>query len=312
MGRLVKGVAFVSVISSVTVTPNRVEIIARYLESRGERGVARDDLIAQLSPAALRRTGSSGDGDEVGEGRASVATEALKETLLLGLAESFYDNDTESVRFVVPLGQKTAPLLERLETILLDGDTAEKTKQHEFRRALAWLLAQNPERPIAARQNVSPLIEKQCGTEVNAFELTNESRAQNFYYWARYLGYAWYVGVGDSPTMIVPDPTAAIERHLSHLMSPGQTWPLEQLVASWGRVCPVLEGGTARSEVEELMQTPPRRSKETLSRSTSLALERLDRRGVIKLDRQADAKAVVLETWPDLQPFTHVTYLRTA
>src|SRR5262249_27534543 len=159
-------------ISSFTVTPNRVEIIARYLESLGERGVARDDLISQLSPAALRRGGTSGGADEVGEGRSSVATEALSETLRLGLAESLDNNGTESVRFVAPLDQKVTSLLERLERILLDSYTAEATGQREFRRALAWLLDQNPKSPIDTRQNVRSTIETQCGPEVNAFELT--------------------------------------------------------------------------------------------------------------------------------------------
>jgi len=177
---------------------------------------------------------------------------------------------------------------------------------------LAWLLDQNPKSPIDTRQNVRSTIETQCGPEVNAFELTSASRAQNFYYWARYLGYAWYVGVGDSPTMIVPDPTAAIERHLSRLMIPGQTWPLVQLVASWGDLSSVLEGGAARTEIEGLMQLALRRPDGMLSRSTSLALERLDRRGIIHLERQADAPAIMLGVWPDPLPISHVTYLRTA
>lgn len=302
-----------SVISSVTVTPNRIEIIARYLESLGEGGIARDDLLARLSPRALRKAGAAGDGEEVGEGRSSVPVEALAETLRLGIAERFDDNGTERVRYAAVPVPFTGSLLERLESILLDADKAEASGQREFRRALAWFLTQNPERPIDSQQGVRSKIEDQCGTEVNVFELTSPPRAQNFYYWVRYLGYGWYVDVGgDSPTMIVPDPTAALARHLSHMMSPGQTWPLTRLVQEWGDVSPVLEGGSARSEVENLLLPTLRRKANMLSRSTSIAIQRLDQRGVIRLDRQADAQATLLDCWPDPLPFSHITYLRMA
>jgi hypothetical protein len=314
MGQMVKGVIFVSVISSITVTPNRIEIVARYLESLGERGLAYDELMAQLSPPVLRRASTSDDGDEIGEEPtkpAKPATETLSEMTQLGLVERFNNDGVASVRFVASKGQEIASLLERLEHILLNTETAEAADQQDFRRALAWLLAQDPESSIPVRRNVSSKIEEQCGAEVKAFDLTNESRVQNFYYWARYLGYAWYAGIGDAPTIIIPDPTAALVRHLPRLMATGQTLPLAQLVASWGKLSPVLEGGDARNEVEELMQPQLSRLNGTLSRSTSLALERLDRRGIIHLEQQADAPAIMLSVGSDPLPISHITYLRT-
>jgi hypothetical protein len=307
----------VSVISSFTVTPNRVEIIARYLQSHAERGMARDDLLAQLSPESLQRRGTS-EGNEISEGRSSVPPiEALDETLRLGIAERFDKDGADWVRFVGSPERESLSLLERLESVLLDADMAADHGQREFRRALAWFLTQNPEHPIDARQNVRSAIEEQCGYEVNAFELTNKERSRNFLYWVRYLGYGWYVGQKSSVqnetlTVVVPDPTEALARHLPRLMTPGQTLPLAQMVASWGGLSPVLEGGSAREEVEALLRPALRRSSGTLSRSTSLALQRLDQRFVIHLERQADAPAVMLDIWPDPLPISHVTYLRTA
>lgn len=310
-----------SVISSITVTPNRIEIIARYLESCGEQGIARADLEAQLSPEPLRRASVSEDGDDVANVSTTV-TEPLSETIRLGLAEIFLDDGRECVRFVPPSNPKPASLLERLERILLDRDTSEVAKQGEFRRALAWLLAQDPRHPMNIKDNVTPLIQEQCGGKgANVFELTSSDRSRNFYYWARFLGYAWYIGQktstqNETQTVIIPDPTAALERHLPRLMSPGERWPLAHLVNAWGNLAPVLEGGSARIEVEELMDPkylPPQRG--MLSRSTSFALERLDRRGFIHLEQQADAPAHLgrlLNSWPDPRYFSHVTYTRTA
>lgn len=297
-----------SVISSVTVTPNRIEIIARYLESRGARGVSRVDLEKILSPEALRRTTS-----EV----SSTVTEALTESFRLGLAERFDFEGSEFIRFVASTDLKPASLLERLERILLNSDTAETTGQSEFRRALAWLLSQDPRTPMKINENPRLRIQEQCSGAVNSFDLTDYSRAQNFYYWARYLGYAWCIGQktgvqGETQTVVVPDPTVALLRHLPRLMSLGERRPLAQLIEAWSDLVPVLEGGTARIEVEELMEPALLAQQGMLSRSTSLALERLDRRGVIRLERQADAPVRLLATWPDPQPFTHVTYTRTA
>lgn len=309
-----------SVISNFTVTPNRIEIIARYLESCGERGISRAELEAQLSPESLRHAGASDDSDDTANVSTTV-TVPLNEAIQLGLVERFLNDEREYVRFVEPSDPKPTSLLERLERILLDRAMAEATKQGEFRRALVWLLVQDPRRPMDTKESVKPLIQKQCGGEdASVFELNSSSRAQNFYYWARYFGYAWYIGrknpgLGETQTVVIPDPTAALERHLPALMSAGERWPLAQLVEAWGTVAPVLEGGDARIEVEELMEPGLLPQRGMLSRSTSLALERLDRRGVIHLEQQPDAPAHLgrlLNTWPKSRFFSHVTYSRTA
>lgn len=307
-----------SVISNLPVTPNRVEIIVRHLESCGTRGIARDQLMARLTPQALRRSNAFGEGDEPGAGQTTVAGAVVDETLRLGLAERYDDGGNEWIRVTAPASadRPTAlpseSLRSRLERVLLDPATAEVTDQRQFPKALAWFLAQDPERPFDFGENMRQRIEEQCGPDVNAFELTNASRAQNFFYWARYLGYAWYVGIQNSPPIIVPDPTAALERHLPRLMGGRHTLALADMIEAWRGLCPVLEGGAVRMAVEELLPASLRRPAGMLSRSTSLALERLDRRGIIHLERQSDAPAVVLATWPDPLPVSHITYTRTA
>jgi hypothetical protein len=242
----------------------------------------------------------------------------LDETLRLGLAERYEDGGSEFIRAVAPATASglAASLADsfrsRLEGILFDPVTAGETGQLQFARALAWFLSQDPEHPFDFDQNASERIEEQCGPEVNSFELTNASRAQNFFYWARYLGYAWYVGIVNNPAIIVPDPTAALERHLPRLLGNGRTLPLSDLIDAWREPCSVLEGGAVRTAVEELLPVTLQRPGGMLSRSTSLALQRLDRRGVIRLERQPDAPLVTLAIWPDPVPFSHITYARTA
>jgi hypothetical protein len=307
-----------SVISNLPATPNRVEIIVRYLDSCGARGIARDQLMARVSPPALRRGNGFGESDEPVAGQTTVAGAVLDEILRLGLAERYDDGGSEWIRAVgLTSADRRADVpsedfRSRLECVLFDPAAAEAADQRQFAKALAWFLAQDPERPFDFGQNARQRIEEQCGPEVNAFELTNASRAQNFFYWARYLGYAWYAGVVNSPPIIVPDPTSALERHLPRLMGGHRTLPFVDLMEAWSEPCPVLEGGVVRTAVEEILPAALRRPAGTLSRSTSLALQRLDRRGVIHLERQPDAPAIMLATWPDPLPISHITYTRMA
>ena len=71
---------------------------------------------------------------------------------------------------------------------------------------------------------------------------------------------------------------------------------------------PVLEWGTARTEVETRLPVQKQRPEGTLSRSTSFALERLERRGRVVLERPADADAINLDLASGLRPISHVTW----
>jgi hypothetical protein len=108
-------------------------------------------------------------------------------------------------------------------------------------------------------------------------------------YWARFLGYAESLLIGDS-TVVVPDPTEAIARHLANVFEGAPKLPIARFFEAIARPCPVLELGETRSIVEKRMTTP--RVPKMLSSATCLALWRLESRGTLKLSHASDA-----ETW---------------
>jgi hypothetical protein len=284
-----------SVISSLPVTPNRIEIVYRYLRYCGDNGVAKDDLMQTLSPPALKS----------GSGRSSIAQDVVREASRIGIIVL----DSDGCYRLSPELRDThdLDLLEWLESILLDPVRAKKAGQPDFPYALAWLLEQNPAEPFEFGDNIAGLIASQCGTDVNAFGMTNRARSQNFVYWAQYLGYAWRLKVG-SIEAIMPDPTQAIERHLSQLLKePGESL-IEDLLYTWATQSPVLEGGAARIKIVELCRGDSHRDPKLLSRSTSIALLRLEERGVIRLERRADAEAYTLNIKPNPRPVSHVAW----
>jgi hypothetical protein len=288
-----------SVISALTATPNRIEILCRLMSGPGEGGMERGDVQAMLSPSALRRQGNTDSG--------GMAQEVVSEALRLGLIESVAQEDKSALlRFVPPAEPAEQEIRTRLERLLLNPDRAAEAGQRGFPLAMAWFLAQDPARPLRFSENIRQEILDQCGGE-DDFGLTNLSRAEQFAYWARFLGYAWHMGVPDRPDAVVPDPTEALTRLLPQLLAGHGDVPLQAVMDAWRTACPVLEGGTARQELEERLIAERQRPADRLSRSTSLALTRIERRGLIRMQRLADAPALLLGSWQAVRPVSHIS-----
>lgn len=305
-----------SVLVNVNATPNRVEIVYRYLLSRPGAGEAEDILRAELTPPAL--AGRRGDGavetqaeDAAGGGSSAITSSVLIEARKLGVIET---GEADQVRVPAPLRAAGDGLLAHLEAVLLDPAQAGPAGQEDFARALSWLLEQDPAEPINFGENLRPRVEDEFGPEVNAFGLTNYSRLQNLYYWARYLGYAWRLETPGNPAAVLPDPSDALARHLPEFFAERDELPIRDLVRAWAGPCPVLESGAARGEILERQRAERRRSDTHLSISTSLALTRLERRGLIQLVQpklRSDAPTYLLSTWPDSMSVSHVKWRRT-
>jgi hypothetical protein len=289
-----------SVITDLTATPARVDTVYRYLAER--RDESRDDLILLLSPRALRRQSAEGDASD------RSAREVFSACRALGVMQPI-DGDDGRVQLGNALrdGRGARPLLPYLETVLLQPEAAESHGQGAFPLALAWFLAQDPTQPLRL-ENVRRLLEDQQGDVARSYNLTNPQVFQNLVYWARYLGFAWRLGLEKSEE-VVPDPTEAIRRHLSKVVPTGDRVPLHLALQRLAQHLPVLEGGAARSIVDERMAGAYRRAPDYLSRSTSLALTRLDDRKAVILESLSDAPITLLDTLPTVRAVTHIRRL---
>lgn len=294
-----------SVVTSLTAVPNRIEIIWKYLVVVGHQGVDKDDLDHLLRPPALSKRQTA---DEDGAG--AMVTELLNEMRALGVIDRTSDN--KLVTSVMAKDDADA-LLTFLEQRILSLERADQCGQGKVTRALAWFLTQDPTKPLAWGDNCSETVRQDCGQDSGAFDLTAAARFQQLVYWARYLGFAWRLELGvDKANVVFPDPTAALMRHLPAISRGNGLTPIHEVLNRIAEVLPVLEGGTARTEVESLLPSGKRRPTAQLSKSTSLALERLEAKRLIKLGQLPDATGVTLDGATGFRAVSHLTWLEGA
>jgi hypothetical protein len=288
-----------SVISSVTCVPNRVAIVLTTLEALSRKSIGRAELVEILSPRSLQR------GDA--EGGTTIARGVLDEVQRLGLVVL----EDGKYRLAPAAPTHGEALLAWLHERLTVPAQAQATGQENFARALAWFLMQDPASPVAASSpdassRPRARITEEFGPDVAAFELTIDARLQNFAYWARYLGYAWFLEL--ETRVFVPDPSVAIGRAISRHPQSGELLTIHQFLAFLADQCPVLEGGRSRSEVESLLHANrrPDVDRDGLSRSTSLALHGLEDDNRLELRNVSDSRSVSLNLLGGGRPVSHV------
>lgn len=291
-----------SVITSWTATPNRMKIVWEFVGNLGPGGVKGEELQTLLGPRALQVGQAQEEGISSGT---AIGDQVVTEMRNLGLVERAH-NGNITISSSAPKGGETE-FLASLENRLLEPVEAERYGQKSFPLALAWLLTQDPTNPLVWGQNYSGQVQGDCGADTGSFELTNVARCQQFVYWARYLGFAWRLEI-DRTNVVIPDPTSAIARNLPKVIAGKGHCPIQDVMVEVAGLLPVLEWGTARTEVETRLPVQKQRPEGTLSRSTSFALERLERRGRVVLERPADADAINLDLASGLRPISHVTW----
>ena len=289
-----------SIITSLTATPNRLKIALRFVASCGPGGVTENVLQDTLLPGELARNQS---GDEEPQGGSAVGDDVLRELRNLNM---LVQADDGSLTVSPSLGGLTEDsFVDYLQEKLLNPEDAAKHSQEAFPPALSWLLCRDPATPLSWEDNFRGLVEQDCGTEGTLFELTNRARCNQFVYWAGFLGFAWRLNA-DGMNVVVPDPTRAIARTLGRWKAKPDWLPVGEFLSRLAVDLPVLEEGTARSDVESRMALDRRRPEGHISRSSSFALQRLERSGQIEMQRLADASALNLEHGADLRPVSHV------
>lgn len=273
-----------SVLTSLEVVPSRVMAAVRYLD--GREGVSDDEFRAALSPPSL------------GQSREAFGRflNELKRLPLFEFEGGYWrlDSDTSG----------STDVLRRLEWALLSPmELAKGSGNENLAPAVAWFLMQDPARPLSIG-NWSGLVERDCPGE-DSYDLSNEERCRQFGYWAVFFGFGWRLETGRGQTL-VPDPTVALRRHLQEALDAGERVSPVDALMRIAMTSPVFEGGRVRESLQDLSNPQTPRPITTLSRSTSLALERLAEEGAIRLESDADAPAVTLDLWPDRRPITHV------
>jgi hypothetical protein len=160
--------------------------------------------------------------------------------------------------------------------------------------ALAWLLTRRPSSNLKFNGEHNLAIQEDLNGP-DTYDVTNSARGAMLGYWAKFLGYASSFSDGTAK-LITPDPTNAIASRLGTVFETKKELPVGLFLKDLARLCPVLEGGVIREQVERRLKRP--RAEATLSPATSLALLRLETRGTLTLDAPSDANIILLDQGP--------------
>lgn len=274
-----------SVLTRLEATPSRVAHLLSILADRPS-GETEDRLRDFCAPETLLKK-DAGDPYTVFKATLGAARE-------LGLCETVEDR----IRVrpdLVKRGELAPGFLEALESALLPIEPDASPGQADFARALAWFLMQAPNRPMAFQTNYKSLIERQLQAGAPTFDLINGDRWNTFTYWCRYLGY----GVAVAGRALAADPTQALRRLIPRVLKSGRAVPPAAFLGLLAEVTPVFEHGWARQEVEAFGLPSEGREDTRFSRSTSLALTRLEQEGLLRLGYSSDASGMILDLGQD-------------
>lgn len=297
-----------SVITNLPALPNRLFMLFRYLLHKGSAGETKERLEAFFAPPALR---TPIGGEETETANSTIFDHVLREAKLMRLVEEADDRIKLRQHFTNSEIKRTGEdglFLGLIERLLLQPEEAHEGGQKSFAYALCWLLMQNPSEPLDYNENFVNRVINDLGEDARSYQLTNKSRCQNLLYWARYLGFCTWISAGPQ-TVVVPDPTRVLGRLIPSLFQKEHRMRLADCIIALGALCPVLETGVIRREVEALARPGLGTEPEVLSRSTSIALKRLEHKGIIQLERLSDADVISVFSDGERKGFSHITYI---
>jgi len=266
-----------SIIGNFTAQPNRVEMLIDFLKDN-KKLYSKLNLEINFSPP---------NGKKKKEAKGSTFKNVYIVTESLGLVE--IENDMVKLKIENPK-QLTSQIIK--EAIFKD----DFMKNDDFVLALSWLLVQNSEslNSLEWSGQVNNMVLKDLNEEFGELDLTNNSNWQHFGYWAIYLGFATKISIGGK-YYLCPDPTEAIEHEFKKVFKESKELLIRDFLEYLAKEIPVLEFGSVRSRILDRAREGLQLPDNLLSFSTSLALLRLEKRGVISLEQKSDADSFSLQ-----------------
>lgn len=250
--------------NKLTVTPNRIEMLIEFLKSTS-KSYTRKQLQEQFSPNSE-----------------AVFNDVFKASEILNLIEV----EKDTVKLNIDNKKTTYQIIQ--ESIFnIDSN------DDNFLIILAWFLSLDKNHFPAWDDNVSGMIDKDLNGLIN--ESLSAQAWQNFVYWIQYLGFSTQLVLGNK-TCILPDPTNAIKVTLFNTFKISEEIKIVEFLSKLSEVYSVLELGVNRKYIDNHLREGLKLPDNQLSYSTSLAINRLEREGLIELISKADADVVSIES----------------
>jgi len=291
-----------SVLSTFTALPNRFSIALEYIHSYGEKGLDRQVIKNHLQI----------EGDSIVQGNLSelIKLDILKENSNKNIV---INNDISNL--LKKINNPYEALYPILCQKLTNSNKAKLCGQTEVPLTIAFLLSISSYEPLEwSGTSFFERMNKEMVVNNDLFDRDSMSDAwfQNLAYWTRYLGFSNLIDTfkqnDEFKKHIIPDPTEAIDKHLSLIFS-SKKLPIKEFHDLLGNILPVLEGGGVRDQLESNLRNEFKRKEGYFSKSTSLAIKRLEMRNKIKLEKVSDTMTWILDLGQDHEQITHIEYI---
>ncbi|HWD90803.1 MAG TPA: protein DpdG [Verrucomicrobiae bacterium] len=252
--------------TTVEPVPSRMLAVARLLATTDS--LAKEEILRRLQPLSTATSDQSGQAEKTLDAAVECGLVVKREVgYCLGQSVTKEERNPEELEERLPV------ILARLVLVpQINGE------ENLFASALAWFLTQ----PLLAMpQDHGGLKNRmeQNGLTLDAFGLRADTRWDMIVYWARYLGLGRQMAE-EKARGLIPDPTAYVFRHLKELLTTKNKITAEMFKQTLGALCPVLDGGAVFTRMDALVN--PERPKHQLSEALSFALDRLQRRKVLR------------------------------
>lgn len=167
-----------------------------------------------------------------------------------------------------------------------------------FCRLLAWFLLQNGRDLPITTQRAEQLSSEQDPDR--KYVNLNSVRYGSSRFWAVFLGFAWQLSTGSSEAL-QPDPTIAfefgIDRWILEGIDTNSLIPVSDFVTKMAHYYPWIENGKVAKSLRSELYNGAVQSERRLNDTTSLALSRLEKKGIVGLLYVSDAANVHTLGW---------------
>lgn len=279
------------------ILPNLAEVIYRFLLQAERHQERRQTLVALLAPPSLEQNlgsaGSKGLDDTLRACGQIRLIESDGEVLRLHSSLPDWSIRRKASRSSFRRLMRQLVLMEGLN----HGEWGSQEGSRDLSLGLAWFLRQDIYSPPGTWDKTPPLPSAQ-DEQLRQFGsvalIVNDTRWGSFSRWSTFLGFAVH-HAWDDHSYLVPDPTEAV-RDLLDIVCEGPRGDiaLPSLVAKLGDLCPVLDTGAYRREIESHLVAGQFRqiAPGNLTPSLGHALRRLEAENLIRLTDRADAPKV--------------------
>lgn len=293
---------------TVEAVPSRVVGVGRFLLSCKDGREQQAKVEAMMSPSTLKNAPEDGATAPITAPGEAMIRKVIRECCAMGLCSlqdgvlSLSPEASEAFPKARFDAEKMRVLLRRL-ILRLQPDA-----NRDLGLVLTWFMEQDPLTFGIGKgdRRAALMAELRAQTGEGQLQVTNNNPADNFSYWAVYLGLGWKMSLGAANTeRLVPDPTPFLSRQLPDFLPLRETLPLSSFLEQLAFACPVFRGSEWHSELEQKGSLPPRES-QYLPPALAFAFKRLEEQSRLKLVFRGDADSLLLRFDGQTQNLSHL------